>query len=475
MKNRSMDVDLSKLPTGTTGWLALIDYTLQLGDLAEVDYLELKGRLTFESSSARKRAAVVLCRAVLGMANRMPDVAERHLGGAGVVLVGVDQSNGLVGVDEIDGATLRDSVQAYIGDDGPDWDHQFIRHPDGLVLAIIVSPPCWGDRIHAVRKDYSDSESKLSVRDGDVLVRVPGKTRPATSHDLSQLESRRAKSPYNGAKLDVSFCGGFDRVSRASVTELIDGMVRTVASELVASIPAPSPPGGYASGLQGFMQQRTALADSRSPNEFRAEVQGWVVSCQRNLPEVAEEFLRHELSPGTFVLQNTSDRYLDSVRVRVNLPAGLTVLATSDTDYCDHGGAFDPFRVLPDRPARFGQMQQFKLPNLSVARARQAGLDPWATAIDVERTDEGCVVAWSVGDLPPRGRMETGEGFVVFADEDHHAHNEHAIADDHQPMLSSFRCSWEVTARGVDYVFGGDLVVHCRQEPGAMLRWAPRE
>jgi hypothetical protein len=68
--------------------------------------------------------------------------------------------------------------------------------------------------------------------------------------------------------------------------------------------------------------------------------------------------------------------------------------------------------------------------------------------------------------------MATGEGFVVFADEDHHAHNEHAIAHDHQPMPSSVRCSWEVTARGVDHVFRGELVVHCRQEAGAMLQWA---
>jgi hypothetical protein len=42
-----MDADLSRLPAGTSGWLALANHALALGDLSEVDYLELKGALSF--------------------------------------------------------------------------------------------------------------------------------------------------------------------------------------------------------------------------------------------------------------------------------------------------------------------------------------------------------------------------------------------------------------------------------------------
>lgn len=82
-----MDVEPTRLPTGTAAWLALVNLTLTLGDLSEVDWLELKGRLPFMAKGDRKWSAVILARAVLGLANRSPGAAERHLGGHGMDLV----------------------------------------------------------------------------------------------------------------------------------------------------------------------------------------------------------------------------------------------------------------------------------------------------------------------------------------------------------------------------------------------------
>ena len=246
-----MDVDLSRLPAGTVGWLALVNHALSLGDLSEVDYLELKGALSFTERPDRKRSAVVLSRAILGMANRMPELAEKHLNGSGVVLVGIDQRQTLVAAESVDAAVLRDLVEPYVGEDGPRWDHQFIDHPDGLVLAVIVEAPQWGDGIHACRKDYSDGASKPSIRDGEVLVRVPGQTRPATSHDLEQLERRRAKAPHTGAQVRVEYGGAFDRTSRTNVRELIEGMVGVVLDELIDGIPAPVQRSPYSTGIPG--------------------------------------------------------------------------------------------------------------------------------------------------------------------------------------------------------------------------------
>ncbi len=58
-----VDVDVSRLPTGSAAWLALVDFALRLGDLSEVDWLELKGTLPFTAKSDRKRSAVTLARA----------------------------------------------------------------------------------------------------------------------------------------------------------------------------------------------------------------------------------------------------------------------------------------------------------------------------------------------------------------------------------------------------------------------------
>lgn len=56
--NLGVEVDLSRLPTGSTGWQALVDHALSLGDLSEVGYLELKGTLPFGERASRKRSAV---------------------------------------------------------------------------------------------------------------------------------------------------------------------------------------------------------------------------------------------------------------------------------------------------------------------------------------------------------------------------------------------------------------------------------
>jgi len=53
-----VDVDLTRLPTGNAAWLGLVGFALTLGDLSEVDWLELKGTLPFTAKGERKRSAV---------------------------------------------------------------------------------------------------------------------------------------------------------------------------------------------------------------------------------------------------------------------------------------------------------------------------------------------------------------------------------------------------------------------------------
>ncbi|WP_415840902.1 hypothetical protein, partial [Nocardiopsis rhodophaea] len=342
-----MEADLSRLPTGTSGWLALACHAASLGDLSEVDWLELKGALPFTERQDRKRSAVVVSRAILGMANRMPDIAQKHLSGYGVVLVGIDNRS-VVGAEPVDGAVLRDAVKAYIGEDGPRWDHQFIDHPDGLVLALVVDPPQWGDHIHACRKDYSADDTKLAIRDGEVFVRVPGKTRPATSHDLSQLERRRSRAPHTGADLRVEYDGAFDRIVTENVRELVESMVDDEAADLLSELPSDPPSWPlYTPGSRALFSQTAGLGDRRSPDRFRADVEEWQEQSKELLDDVVTEFFRHHLARGRLLMRNESDRYLESVRVQVQFPPGVVVLMGSDTNYCDHGGQFQVFQLLP--------------------------------------------------------------------------------------------------------------------------------
>lgn len=444
-----MPADLSRLPSGQAGWLALVEHALLLGDLAEVDYLELKGGLPFAQAADRKRSAVVLARAVLGLSNRMPDTAAKHLGGHGVVLVGV-RGNEVIGAEYIDGAVLHDALVRYLGDDGPRWDYVFVRHPAGLVLAIVVDPPAWGDPMHACRKEYAVDDRSASVRDGDVFVRVPGKTRPATSSDLADLQRRRDRSPRAAARVAVGYDGGFDRVDTASVIALIETTIDDVADSLLADVPSRLPVYPYGGALPALLDQGT---ERRSPERFAREVEHWRDRSRALAAGVADDFLRHELAPGRWTLGNESDRYLESVRAQIDLPPGVKVLMASDTDYCDHGGPFRFMSVLPDPPARWGTASPFAVsavmaPRLSAAR-------PLAAAFDLQQTPDGVRVTWHAGDLRPRSTERGDEPFAV-------------VTDDH---VSKIGVRWRVTARGVDDVLEGTTTIACATGPGAHLRW----
>lgn len=452
-----VEADLTRLPTGSSGWRALADYALTLGDLSEVDWLELKGTLPFTNRQDRKRSAVVLSRAIIGMANRMPDSAQNHLGGFGVVLVGIDKQ-AVLGADDVDAAVLRDAVQPYVGEDGPRWDHQFIDHPDGLLLAIIVDPPEWGDRMHACRKSFSAEDGKLAVRDGEVFVRLPGMTQPATSHDLARLEQRRTQAPHTGAEVVVSYDSTFDRVVTEKMQALIAETVDLEAAELLSELPSPQGSAIYGAAFQSIMETSLGARDHRSAAAFRTEVAAWQDEAKQKVGQVATEFFRFTLARGHFMLRNESVRYLEGVRVQVQFPPGVSVLLASDTDYCDHGDRDRPFQVmqlLPERPDKFGS--GYALAGLAIPRRDRVIPNLVVpSSFDVEDTPEGHRITWQVGDLPSRG-TETGDDlFAVVTDE----------------CVDEISAAWSVTARGVHHVFQGEMRLRCEQEEGAHLTWS---
>ncbi len=447
-----MRFDMDRLPTGAAGWNALVDHAVALGDLSEVGWLELKGALSFETKTDRKRSAAVMARAVLGMANRMPEAASRYAGGHGVVLLGV-QGQSVVGAARVDPAVLTEIMRPYLGADGPRWDHVFVNHPDGLVLAIIVDPPQWGDPIHTNRKEFQDLTTRLSVRDGDIFVRYPGQTRPASSHDLAELQRRRERSPSAGARIDVQYDDKFDHVDLDSVRELACGDVHARADALLAGLPeGPVEPDRY----RTFGGPLAGDQDRRSASAFRAEVEQWRSASLRQAETVVAEFLRHHLSRGRFALQNTSSRYFQAVQVQVQFPPGVLVLVASDTAYCDHGGPFRFLSLLPEPPAEWGSST---FQRLIRPPPTQSNVHSIRSNVDVVDGADGALLTWDVGDLRPRS-TERGQELLALVTGKH---------------INAITAPWRVTARKVDHVFEDTLTVSCAQEPGTHLSWSDRE
>jgi hypothetical protein len=69
-----------------------------------------------------------------------------------------------------------------------------------------------------------------------VFVRVPGKTRPATSADIVNLERRRDLSPTIGAQFRVGYSETFDRVDSESVEKLVRQMIDEDAESLLDGV-----------------------------------------------------------------------------------------------------------------------------------------------------------------------------------------------------------------------------------------------
>lgn len=452
-----MEADLSRLPTGNAAWLALIDHAVSLGDLAEVDHLEFKGKLPFTDRTERKRSAATLARAVLGLSNRLPDVAERFLGGYGVVLVGV-QGRAVVGAEQVDGAVLHDALQPYVGDDGPRWDYSYVQHREGLVLALAVDPPGWGDPIRVCRKEFSSDAGKVVVRDGHVFVRVPGKTRQATSSDMSDLQRRRDRSPLQGAQLTVEYSDTFDHVDTDSVIHVITMLVDRKADELLDGLKVRR--GDPFGGAKLAATLASLSDDRRSPRAFADAVERWRAEARAMAPSVAEDFYRHELARGQWRLRNESDRYLEAVRVQVQFPSGVRVLAASDAEHRDHDHGFDFLGLLPDQPKEWGSSYYYDILTPSLLRPHHVSPVTARHPFDVESSEVGTTVTWHAGDLRPRS-TEVGDADTFAVVTDHHR--------------SEVVVRWLATAKGVDHVFEGQTTIRCAQTGHERLRWRPRE
>ncbi|WP_162181735.1 hypothetical protein, partial [Glycomyces tenuis] len=287
--------------------------------------------------------------------------------------------------------------------------------------------------------------------------RIPGKTRPAKSNDLAQLDLRRSRAPHTGAKVDVEYDATFDRVDAESIHELVTGDIDRRADSLLSDLrtsPASSNP--FDSGIQALALQISSWkSDSRSEEEFRAEVEEWRAESKALIGEVTDEFFRHELARGRLLVRNESLRYLEGVRVQVAFPPGVIVLMESDTAYCDHGGPFDVFKLLPDVPYRYGDIRHGMMPHINPFIP---DLNNAVSSIDIDESEAGTVISWRVGELPGEVSEQCGEVFAV-------------VTDDH---IEELIAKWTVTARGIDHVFRGELRSLCEQTPEIHLRWGRR-
>jgi hypothetical protein len=104
--------DIGAPARGPAARKALVEHLYGMANLQETDWLEWKRGYDLTTPAGRARTA----KHILGFANRMPDLAERHAGGYAYLLLGVEPGTHH-GVDVHDSADLENWLCPYVADD----------------------------------------------------------------------------------------------------------------------------------------------------------------------------------------------------------------------------------------------------------------------------------------------------------------------------------------------------------------------
>lgn len=352
----------------------------------ETNSIEWKG----EVDLAEKRWQAEMGRQLLGMANRDPDVASRVLGGCGYILLGVSPGD-LPGTQVHDAAKIDSWISAYTGQlpHAPEWSPTFVEVHGKHILVLTVEPPRHGHPAWPCRKEYSPDprtsrpDTGPSLREGAIYVRHKASTREATAADIEML-SRRAASGVQRRIGGVSLL--LAPGSRAVAPDLRPESVLAWADrEREALKPPPQPPptpepadsgqtiniddlpkdhplrmtaeavASMSGAIQAAMRAGALGAqamgwedDRRTPEEYAAQVDGYIAKASEALPGVLISRSRARgLGRIAFSVRNSTENPIHGLQVEVRIPAEGVIALNKDEI---------PAEKLPDPPVMLGKL-----------------------------------------------------------------------------------------------------------------------
>lgn len=326
---------------------------------------------------------------ILGFANRDPKRASGRAAGCAYLVLGAEPGN-LAGQSAMDPSKVEAALRPYIGTDGPAWLPQTINLDGRDVVVISVEPPQWGDPIHTLRKEYRSADG-TGAKDGEVFVRRPGGTHPATSEEIRMLQMRLLSRVAQGLEVVVESVG--EPLPRVDLTS--DALERWLSAERARLLgpleadrtkqpieedaddwpvtpperalvtPTPKAVEDYQRtdvDLQKVKVFRVGgpehLPEDRTAEEYRAEVEAYLVTARERVPTCAISRF-DDLVEVPFKLQvlNTGDQYLEAVELVVHFEGAVLTQEDFDVDLPPAPRVWGP-RRNPDRV--FG----LRMPNL---------------------------------------------------------------------------------------------------------------
>ncbi|KAB2806982.1 hypothetical protein F9L07_28530 [Pimelobacter simplex] len=320
------DLDLTRLPKGERGRMALLDYVRSSDDRVERYFLEVKSDVDLTTKEGRAKVA----KFVLAAANRDADRAAKRFEGHALMVLGVG-AGVAAGVGAFEAMDLERDVQKFTGVDGPVWDFERIPVDDDRdVIMIVVDPPTG-----AVWTCLADGPAGL--QDGAIYVRGDGDTRRASGAEIRQMISR-AQAPRVTVDVDVELLGQVQSfaIEAAPIVE----RVNREADRLLSHV---APRGASAAfRVLGSM-------DTRPRARFTQEVEAWRTSITDDPFAGPLALAAHQLDGLQIRVTNRTRTFLRDVRVEIEFDAPVRALEWLSPLEDD-----EEFDVLPGRPKAWG-------------------------------------------------------------------------------------------------------------------------
>ena len=339
----ALEIDTMSAFRGASDLRRLVHAVLTAGDHDEADWVEWKSKLDLSTKEDRFH----IVKAVLGIANRMPEQAALTCEGVGYIVVGAEPGN-VGGIESIDLADLEQGIEVYLGGSkGPRFTLSYIAVDGNSVLVVTVEAPKAGQHIFTLRKEISGGH-----RSGTVFIRRHARTLPADASDLDALQNRLLAGSHAPPKpeLQVTLVGDVPMswIDASDVTDVVDRWVaekhnelieraRTVERKRKPSVPPEAGPeiGPIGDAVFRLSAQQAQLEhagslglgiaallgteDERTLDEYIAEVADWSEMLKNSAIE-ALPALYFEGGHGVMAVQvhNPTGRFLSNVEVIVH-------------------------------------------------------------------------------------------------------------------------------------------------------------
>lgn len=424
-------MDTSRPPHGERQRQALLAEIVAGGDTTEQHYLEIKRQLDFSS----KEETTKIAKFILGAANRLPAIAERHFGGYGVMVIGAEQG-GLPGVPAgTEVLDIEQKINKFLLPGGPQWELE--RSPADTsgqeVLFILVDPPRDGDPIYLCRADFQGS--KVNISNGDIYVRMQGQTRKANAAEIDALMTRAGKKTLPTPELTVTLRGDANYLDLTP--DLLDRFIEEEVEQARTEHMAPRTAGVPKSHPLFAVLNTQALFDldpaRLSPEAFERQALAWEqkirAEWQGNVGRVAGAALEGL----TVELGNRQSTFLEAVRLDLVFDDAYGV-DTEDSGDVTEKALFPP---VIEKRTLYG-------PDFGLLSSNLNSIKPISSRypLEWENVGEDLHVTIELDQLRPGTPwFSDGDDFVVIS----------------RRKVTALTGNWRATIRGHHQAFEGDV------------------